>query len=502
MIKKGPNIFRIRSVLPKILILTTTILAVSIAASSYFALGIIRHQFMENAKGKVTSGLNGVEKMILSAMEAGQPEHMKLAMGMIRSYPHQVEFRIYNPRGGIVFYSGAPRKRKLPEEILSQFESGRSLSQIKIIKKDHLIRAYKALPNRPRCFPCHGAQQKFNGIIETEMSLSSFDSQQKLAEVMLGLNSFVTFFVLVLSLNVLLLVMIVRPISKLAAAMREVEKGNLDIRAEVRTKDEIGTLAKGFNAVVDRLARLIRQEKERHQSELQHAERLATLGELAAGIAHEVRNPIAGISGAIQVLESGLKPDDPNRHIIQEIHKEIKRLDIFLSDFLQYARPAEPQFRFVDIHQILERTVSLCTRGEPSKRIKIRKLYSKRLPKLFVDPVLMQQVFMNIMLNAIQAMDGEGQLTIQTRRTKNVTITDRAAEIIFTDTGHGISKEDQAQIFKPFFSSKKRGTGLGLTIVSRIVEQHKGRIEVESEPGKGATFRIILPLIQFQGGTP
>ena len=225
---------------------------------------------------------------------------------------------------------------------------------------------------------------------------------------------------------------------------------------------------------------------EAQQEQLLRSDRLATVGELAAGLAHELRNPLAGISGALHVLGGQLVPGDERRAVLADLHAQIARMNKTLTDLLQHARPATPQRIAVEINALLEQSLRFLPRGE----VEIVRRLGGALPCVHVDPGLLHQALLNILVNARQAMPHGGRLMVETRVHPTA---ERWVEIRVTDTGTGIPAEHLPRIFQPFFTTKAQGTGLGLAIAARVIEEHGGRITVDSVVGEGTVFGIVLP---------
>ncbi len=236
----------------------------------------------------------------------------------------------------------------------------------------------------------------------------------------------------------------------------------------------------------------------RLEEEMRKKERLAGLGEMAAGMAHEIRNPLASLSGSIEVLKSELALRDEHLRLMEIAMSEAERLNSIVTQFLLYAKPLPPRRRPTDLHALLSETVQLLENGpECHDRIRIVLEAPSEPLMIQVDPDQIRQVFWNLSINALQAMQEGGGLTISTRSPETQKgagdpASDQRVEIVFSDTGEGIRKEDLAKIFYPFFTTKASGSGLGLAIVHRIVEEHSGEIRVESGLG-GTTFTVSLP---------
>jgi signal transduction histidine kinase len=225
---------------------------------------------------------------------------------------------------------------------------------------------------------------------------------------------------------------------------------------------------------------------EHQQEQLLRSDRLATVGEMAVGLAHELRNPLAGMAGALHVLEDQLDRDDDRHSLFADVQSQIVRMNNTLSDLLQHARPATPQRIAVDINDLVEQSL----RFIPRDAVEVVRRYDRALPSVWVDTTLIHQALLNMLVNAHQAMPHGGRLTVVTRLGARREL---PVEVSIDDTGSGIEPEHLRRVFQPFFTTKAQGTGLGLAIAARIVEQHGGRISVESKIGAGSTFTVALP---------
>jgi signal transduction histidine kinase len=385
----------------------------------------------------------------------------------------------------------------------------------------------KKIRNRPECFACHGKEAAVNGILHVDMSFQQTQAQIADMERTAVWTMLITAGVLAVGGTVLMVRLVERPVARLIGTMAKVEAGELEARADLRSRDELGRLAESFNTMVEKL-RVARAEIEGyHQERLARAESLATLGELAASLAHEIKNPLAGIAGAVQVIADELPEADPRKEIMREILSQVHRLDRTVRDLLAFARPGKPEISPCDIHQVLDRVLLLLAESPEAKAVRVVRAYQPGIPRLDADGKQMGQVFLNLILNAVQAMSGGGTVTIATRRFDRDQLvnssmrqlgstrdpgngdeltnpqsdhsTHRLAEggwveVAVSDTGPGIPPHILKDVFTPFVSTKRRGTGLGLSVSRRIVEDHGGWIEGESPAGSGATFRVFLPL--------
>lgn len=291
-----------------------------------------------------------------------------------------------------------------------------------------------------------------------------------------------------------LAVLIERPLRELEKTIARVRSGDLDANVKFAERDDdVGQLGKHFNEMVRQLRENKVEIERLHRQEMSRAEHLATIGELAAGLAHEIRNPLAGIGGVIEVIGKELPPGSPSREILTDVRAEIRQIQSILNDLLAYARPRPPQFLSADLNATVEQAVLLARQQVLSRPIEIRFAPSPDLTAVVHDPVLIQQVVLNLLLNGIQAIKGEGRVEVTLEKQSG------RAVIRVADSGRGISRDVLPKIFRPFFTTRKEGTGLGLPLAKGIVDSHGGHMEVTSEPGKGTQFEVSIPLVL---GTP
>jgi signal transduction histidine kinase len=220
---------------------------------------------------------------------------------------------------------------------------------------------------------------------------------------------------------------------------------------------------------------------------MSRAEHLATLGELAAGLAHEIRNPLAGIAGVIEIIGRDLPPTSTARSVVKDVRQEITRINRIVSDLLETARPRPLQVRPGDLNTTVEHAVMLARQQALSKPITIEIKKDPALALVNHDSDQIHQVLLNLLLNAIQATEGKGTIQV------DLLHKDEDAIVVVSDSGRGIPPEHLPNIFRPFYTTKGNGTGLGLSLARRIVEEHRGRIEVTSSVGHGSKFVVFLP---------
>jgi len=283
-----------------------------------------------------------------------------------------------------------------------------------------------------------------------------------------------------------------RPMIELQEQMERVGEGNLTASVSfARRNDEIGDLGRNFNLMVRQLRESREEIELLHRTQMSRAEHFATLGELATGLAHEIRNPLAGIAGVIEIVARDLPASSPATAVVKDVREEIAQINRILTDLLGTARPRAAQMRQSSLNTTVEHAVMLARQQVLSKPIKIDFAPAPELPEVGHDSDQIHQVLLNLLLNSVQAIEGEGRIRVAVfaRDDHDVVVT-------VSDTGRGIPAEDLPNIFRPFFTTKGNGSGLGLSLARRIVEEHHGQIEVESSSGKGTTFSVTLPMRQ------
>lgn len=285
---------------------------------------------------------------------------------------------------------------------------------------------------------------------------------------------------------------LVKPIRRLVGASQELSKGNFSYRIEPISRSEIGELERTFNFMASSLKERDDELKEQTQRQLIQSEKLASVGRLAAGVAHQINNPLTGVLTYSSLLLRSKPENDPDREDLKVIVDETMRCREIVKGLLEFSRQAEPQKEAVDINKIITNALSLTRNQALINNVKVIGELGDQLPNIVVDGSQIQEVFLNIILNAIDAMPEGGELRV----TSNMTNSDQFVQIRFSDTGCGIPPENLDKVFDPFFTTKdsSKGTGLGLAVAYGVIEKHRGKINMESEVGKGTTCIIDLPV--------
>ena len=341
--------------------------------------------------------------------------------------------------------------------------------------------------NDQLCRRCHGSREAVNGILDVVLYTDETDRLIAASARKIGLTGLAAIVAFSAAIGLLSSRRVKRPLDEMIRSLKKVEAGDLGTKIPVKGNDELARLAESLNAVISDLGRSRREIDKCLTDKSIYVERMASLGELAAAVAHDIKNPLAGISGALQVLAEDFPEDSPRKEIACEILNEIGRLDAAVKDLLMYARPPEPNLILTDINAIIEKVMNRIEEQAATLGVKITST-SDSLSETLADPEQLESAITNMALYCLQAMQGGGTLSFSTRDNYG----SGEIEIALSDTGDGIRDGEIADVFKPSFSTKHSGTGLGLAISRNVVESHKGRVEVESIPGAGSTFHIFL----------
>ena len=282
------------------------------------------------------------------------------------------------------------------------------------------------------------------------------------------------------------------PIFQLVNASKAVESGDLNAKVEINTNDELEYLADSFNAMAQSLKRRDEQLKEFTTQKIMASERLALIGQLSANVAHELNNPLTGIVTYSHLILEQTDCDYPHKNSIEKIVGQATRCRDIIRGLLDFSRQRKPDKTFTNINTVMDQCLSFVENQALFLNIQINKDFQEDLPMIVIDPSQIERVIMNMIINAAESIDGNGELSLATRM-------DRSSDFIeleFSDTGQGISEKNIDKIFDPFFTTKDvgHGTGLGLAISYGVVKAHKGTISVESAVGKGTTFIVRLPV--------
>jgi two-component system NtrC family sensor kinase len=369
----------------------------------------------------------------------------------------------------------------------------------------------KAIYNQPACFTAschfHGKGDTVLGLLDISISLEML--RQKSHEYRLEFVMLTCLLLLMIGALVTILThyLVDIPVQRLVRHSALVASGDLESRVPVTSRDELGELSETVNRMTESLGRADKELKEwaisleskveersreimLMEEQLRRSEKLASLGTLSAGVAHEINNPLTGILLYASIINSDKRLDPALMPDVERVISETQRCAGIVKHLLEFSRESSPEKEVTVLDAILDEVVTLFHEQPDFRNIAIRKKYGDGLPYISVDPNQIRQVFMNLVINAGHAMPNGGDLEISTYRTADGKYVCAGLK----DNGDGIPEENLARIFDPFFTTKSEGTGLGLSISYGIIENNGGKIEVKSRVGEGTTFVVMLPV--------
>ena len=379
-----------------------------------------------------------------------------------------------------------------------------------------VLGAMAAIRNEPSCASAscheHRTSQSVLGIVDIAYSMSAIDSTLEQHGLVIAAVSALVIAAAAMVVGVLLQRLVYLPLADLERGARRITGGDLEHEIPVRDGDEFGRLAGSFNqmtaalkASVSGLESQVQKRTEElrlAEAEVARGEKLASVGQLAAGIAHELNNPLTGVLTFTSLLRKKAPDGSPEAEDLDLVIRETRRCASIIKRLLDFAREKVPTQGLFDLNRLIEETVQFVDRSASLQRIEITRDLDPALPQIWGEADLIKQVVLNILVNATQAISGSGEVAVRTRVLAAVSASRPAAEsepmveICIRDNGCGIPAANLQRIFDPFFTTKEvgRGTGLGLSVSWGIVKAHGGSIKVESEVGAGTTFRVLLPL--------
>lgn len=436
-----------------------------------------------------------IEKSILEIMREGRSDKVQAVIKNISTSQNIQSLRILSPEGKILVSSRQGEKGtqvdKSIQEKLDRYLSGEDPTKIFSIRSPTFIQEFRTIKNSKECFQCHDPNLDIIGVLEMSINYAAVLSIWKSSQPLGIIVSLLALFVLTSIILRLFEKIINRPIFNLKNRMEKIQEGDFTSKVPITKDDEIGDLAKSFNVMITKLEEANKRIEELHEKQMEKAEHLASLGEIAAGLAHDVRNPISGMKGAIEIIHNKTDDSDSNKEVFKEVLVQIDKIDNVIRDLLRFARPKDLDIRVNPVEECIENSIKLAQMRVKNKDIQFH--FSKPDKNIIarLDADKIQDVLLNLLLNSIAAIKIKGNVTIElsVQNEKNLIIS-------VSDDGSGIPKEQLSQIFQPFFTTKSEGTGLGLSICSKIITAHSGTIEVESTEGKGTTFTIYLPILE------
>ena len=483
----------IRSLIGRIIILSFLLFLIAIGSVTLFHIRREHTHITETSLHTADLMMSVIERSISSSMSTGNTRDVQSILEMVGRDPRLAGVRIFHPDGRIL-KSSEPNEigRRVDPHSLGTFLQGQQHAVFRSSAGGEVMGVVEPIYTEPRCAPCHGAGRRVVGVLNLDLSLGQMEAQLLETSQFFGFTMLAMVLLLTGGVSLIFHRFVRQPLKSLSAKMAQVEEGDLTVRLKPQGEDEVSRLAVSFNSMVDRLSEANDELQQCHYQQMERVDRLASVGEMSAGIAHEIKNPLAAISGAISVLYEGFDKEDPRREVISKVLEQIARLDKAATDLLFFGRPGKPIFEFVDTNDLLNKTMFFVSQHPEAKNVHQNKEFTRHLPPVWVDAKQLQQVFFNIIINAIQAMKDGGTLLLQTDLIDDQE--KQRVRVMIGDSGPGIKPEVLDKIFTPFFTTKTQGTGLGLAICRQLIEQQGGTIEIKSRVGEGSRVLINLPV--------
>ncbi len=506
-----------------------------------FTLLVVRHQrdqLLREATSRVTQLSEMITKSTRFAMLQNQPDYVHRIIEDVGSNPSIDRIRIFSKDGQIIDSTHAQeiglKVDRNAEGCIRCHQTTKPLEQVAGSEKarifsnadgKRLLGSMEVIRNEESCHTAnchqHSKDQSVLGVLDIVYSLDEIDRSMRQNVIIISVLSLGFVFIVLLSVNFFVRRFIYVPLRDLETGARRLSAGDLEQPIPVRSQDEFGELAASFNAMTAALrnsrgelrewGRTLEQKVEKRTRELRVAEaeavrgeKLASVGLLAAGIAHELNNPLTGILTFSHLIRENMRDGSPEAEDLDLVIRETKRCAAIIRRLLDFAREKTPEKKYHDLNKIVEDTARILDRPAQVRDIEIALDLDRDLPPVWVDADLIKQVIMNMLVNAQHAIEEKGSITVRTRRAPEAGAGSvPMVEISIIDTGCGIPPENLQRIFDPFFTSKGtgKGTGLGLSVSHGIVSAHGGTIKVESALGEGSTFHVYFPVDPPAGET-
>ncbi|BDG06837.1 sensor histidine kinase [Anaeromyxobacter oryzae] len=474
---------RARILVPTALLFALTLSAMVAAAVHFYGSDMERgrQERAEIFAGMVASGVSNV-------MLAGRPQDVSgLLDALVAHRSDLVSASLINPGGHVSVSSSPGLLGRVPWDGIHRVEAVKVVTSFTGDRGEYAV--LQPIVNGEACTRCHDVRQPVNGWLDLRFTRDPVLAAQAQLAKTLSLSAAAAFVCLLGIALWLLGREAVTPLQRLVTVMRRAEAGELTVRADEGRPDEVGVAARGFDATLTALRRSQAELEAFYRERMVRADRFAAVGEIATGLAHEIKNPLAGLSGALELLSEDLARDPRHAEIVSEMQHQVNRLTHTMESLLSFARPPKAKLRSTDANASIEKVLFLIRQQSRNAGITLHSELAPNLPTVLADPAQLEQVFLNICLNACQAMAARGEggkLTLRSRAAEGTVVVD------IEDTGPGIPADVRAQVFKPFFTTKREGNGLGLAISARIVAEHGGHIGYRCPPDGGTVFTVTL----------
>jgi signal transduction histidine kinase len=467
----------------------------------------IKKEMVASRMERVVNVSDNIKSGIISLMLQGSCDTITSFLRQHITQSTRIDtLRLFDPESRVIRNSidDSEVGQRLPDENYDMYLKHKmSDAYVTDDNEKSYVTRYIPFENTPHCHRCHSSKDVILGVLEIKYSLTR--SKTTVERVIYNQLIFFVLSVVLFSLlfSYIVFRLIDEPLKRMMETIRDIEQGDLSKKVDIKSNDIIGMLSSKFNNMVTSIREAKDALQNVHKTQMKRASQLALIGEIASGIAHEIKNPLACMSGALQVIQGDMDDNNEHKPIIKEVLSQVSRLDGTVKRILEFAKPAKMQKTLVDVHDLIEEMVFFINQYARTNAIEVKLSHGEGIKTIHADGRVLKQVLLNICMNGIEAMRENGVLHIVTAmRIKSVAGREKeVVEIRITDTGSGISQENIKMIFNPFFTTKEKGTGLGLSISLQIIEDHDGFIEVESVAGEGTTFKIDLPACERERTT-
>lgn len=465
-------------VLLTIVIISVYTLFIRLSTESVF------RQYLED---EIRLIINDVNKTITIHMLKGEGKDFSFYLSSLYNYEIKdiTAIGIISPTGKPIYlYS----KDNIKEIKLPQLKS--YLNKM-TIRRHNNIEVFYPINNEKICYKCHSSEKTLLGVLYVNTSTQRYNKAFTGLLANWFTMSVIITSILIFSIWLITTIVIERPVEELVNTLKKASEGDLSVRSNFKENDELGFLSEQLNKMLDRLAYREAEGKRLADLQIQQMDKLASLGEISLSLAHEIRNPLAGISGVLQVFKDDFVTDQERSTIFNQIMVQINKIDKLVGDMLKFAKFPTHDISDFNINESIKTLKQLLNPQALTNHVTITLELDNNVPNITTNKDAFEQVILNLMLNAIQAMPNGGMLNVATE------FIDKFGEpyilLRVSDTGDGIPSNIKDKIFEPFFTTKREGTGLGLAISLNVIRTINGSITFESKEGEGTTFFIRVP---------
>lgn len=434
------------------------------------------------ARARATSDL--VLETIEARMRSRHGAHLGRAFEKLSRNPDISTIRVLDPQGKVLVSSRMKDVSSLPEHTFQRSAEGDALADP---AAGSVIHRVTPIYVRGPCRECHRQTGAVIGLLDVDITTARQASALRTWSTLSGAAGVLQVAGSLLAIGLGVGILILRPLRDLTGLMDRVRRGDLSVTMRHVGTREIDAVGDGFNAMVNQLREGVAAAEEARRLELERAEHLSTVGRLASGLAHEIRNPLSGVKAALEVLRNDMPKGEPSE-ILTESLAELSRIESVVRDLLSYAKPTPPFLQATDLNAIVNESAVLLQPLADARGVHLQRELAADLPPVIVDRDMLRRVLVNLAMNAVDAVHPPGSVTVITARL------DGQVLCRVRDTGPGVTPANASQLFQPFFTTKSRGTGLGLAISRRLVENFDGRLWLENPGEAGASFAFTLPL--------